>query len=378
LAVGLAVTLLLAIPVAWLLVTSSSWFGRFERARASVFLGVAVANPHRPIEGRLIARLRRQLTTAVTWKEIGYHLVGFPVAVAGFTIVVSAWSGALTLLVAPALAPVVVDNTYHFWFFDLEGWWTLLCLPAGLVALVLSAYLALGWGALSGALVRALLGPSTTEALTERVSSLETTRALAVDAAEEERRRIERDLHDGAQQRLVALSMDIGMAKAKFESDPLAARALLDEAHDESKRAIAELRSLARGIHPVALTDRGLPGAIPGLAARAPLPVEVAVDVDERPAPAIEGIAYFIVSEALTNIAKHAQATSARVAIVRQSASLSVEITDNGRGGAQASAGSGLRGLADRVASVDGEFSVSSPIGGPTVIRADLPCGVTR
>src|SRR5205085_9027645 len=162
---------------------------------------------------------------------------------------------------------------------------------------------------------RALLGPSRSEELTLRVQSLARSRADVVAAADAERRRIERDLHDGAQQRLVALAMDLGMARQKLDADPEAARALLDHAHEEAKRALVELRDLARGIHPVALSDRGLPGAIPAIASRCAIPVAVHVEVPDRPPASIEGMAYFIVSECLANAAKYSRAQHASVTV---------------------------------------------------------------
>ena len=187
-----------------------------------------------------------------------------------------------------------------------------------------------------------------------------------VDAAEAERRRIERDLHDGAQQRLVALAMDLGMAKEKLASDPEAAAALLDEAHAESKQALVELRDLARGIHPAVLTDRGLGPALSAVAARCPVPVAVSVDIGERPDTTIEGIAYFVVSEALTNVARHSGATRASVSVTRRGDRLVIDVSDNGHGGADPELGTGIAGLRARVEGVDGWLFVSSPPGGPT------------
>ncbi|HSK36785.1 MAG TPA: histidine kinase, partial [Actinomycetota bacterium] len=221
----------------------------------------------------------------------------------------------------------------------------------------------------------ALLGPSQSQ-LRARVEALQASRDRAVDAAEAVRRRIERDLHDGAQQRLVALAKDLGMARATLESesDPPAATALVGEAHEEAKRALAELRDLARGIHPAVLADRGLDAAISALAARSPVPVGVDVTTGRLPDP-VESAAYFVVAEALANAAKHAQAAEIGVHIARHRDLLIVEVIDDGVGGADPSKGSGLRGLADRVAAVDGHLTVTSPPGGPTVIRAELPCG---
>jgi signal transduction histidine kinase len=172
---------------------------------------------------------------------------------------------------------------------------------------------------------------------------------------------------------LVALAIDLGMAKEKLDSDLEGARALVEEAHSETKRAIAELRDLAQGIHPAALTERGLEAALTPLAARSSVPTSLSVDVSNRPEPRVESVAYFVVAEALTNVAKHSRASRARVAVARQGSRLVVEVTDDGIGGADPDGG-GLAGLRNRVDGVDGWFSVTSPSGGPTTIIAELPC----
>jgi signal transduction histidine kinase len=207
-----------------------------------------------------------------------------------------------------------------------------------------------------------------------RVEELETSRAGAVDNQEAELRRIERDLHDGAQARLVALGMSLGMAEQKLATDPDAARALLAEARLGAGEALEELRDLARGIHPPVLTDRGLEAAVAALAAQSPLQVSVSVDVPERPAGAVETAAYFVVAEAVANASKYAQATRLDIRIQRANGTLSVEVVDDGTGGADPS-GDGLTGLRRRVEALDGTLLVTSPAGGPTTVRAELPCG---
>jgi signal transduction histidine kinase len=168
--------------------------------------------------------------------------------------------------------------------------------------------------------------------------------------------------------------MDLGRAKAKFADDPEGAKAIIDQAHADAKEALTELRNLVRGVHPPVLTDRGLDAAISGLAALSPVPVTVHADLDARPTSSVEAIAYFVVAEALTNVAKHARATRAEISIVRRGDVLRVVIRDDGAGGADPR-GEGLSGLADRVAGVDGRLFVHSPAGGPTIIEAELPCG---
>ena len=208
--------------------------------------------------------------------------------------------------------------------------------------------------------------------LERRIEVLTTTRAGAVDAQERELRRIERDLHDGAQARLVALGMSLGMAEQKLATDPETARSLLAEAREGTREALEELRDLARGIHPPILADRGLGAAVAALAARSPVRVDVSVE-GERPSPAVESAAYFVAAEALANAGKHAQAGRVEVRIARRQGGLVVEVTDDGRGGADAS-GSGLLGLRRRVEALDGTLQVVSPEGGPTTVRAEMPC----
>jgi signal transduction histidine kinase len=192
-------------------------------------------------------------------------------------------------------------------------------------------------------------------------------------AAETERRRIERDLHDGAQARLVSLAMELGRARARFDDDPEGAKVLLDQAHEESKAALAELRSLVRGVHPPVLSDRGLDAALSGLAAMCPVPVTVEVEMAARPSSTVEAVAYFVVAESLTNVAKHSGATRATVVVRSEGRLLRVFVRDDGRGGADPG-GAGLAGLADRAQAVEGRLIVSSPLGGPTIIEVQLPC----
>jgi signal transduction histidine kinase len=211
--------------------------------------------------------------------------------------------------------------------------------------------------------------------LGEQVNRLETSRAAAVDSAEAERRRIERDLHDGAQQRLVALAMDLGTARERLDDDPEGGRQLVTEAHEEAKAALREIRDLVRGIHPAILSDRGLDAALSAVVARSPVPVTLQVTVAERPPPVVESAAYFVVTEALTNVARHSRATTAAVTIERAGDRLVVEVRDDGVGGAAVDGGSGLRGLQDRVTALGGTLLILSPDGGPTSLIAELPCG---
>ncbi|MFE6823089.1 histidine kinase [Streptomyces sp. NPDC057690] len=270
------------------------------------------------------------------------------------------------------------------------GWLTVLMLPlwpAGLLvdgvrrallgreALVLPllvrlADLEAGWSA-------ALLSPSPKALLASRVEQLTATRADAVAAHGAELRRIERDLHDGAQARLVALSMRIGLAQRAYRADPDTARKLLSDAQDQAEEALTELRHVVRGIHPPILTDRGLEGAVRALAGSSGLGVTVRTDglPDGPRAPAaVEAAAYFVIAEALTNAAKHSGSDRAEVVLARSRTGLSVRVRDEGSGGVDEGAGSGLLGMRRRVAALDGTVRVSSPAGGPTVIEVELPC----
>jgi signal transduction histidine kinase len=208
--------------------------------------------------------------------------------------------------------------------------------------------------------------------LQARLDDLRESRARIVQAGDAARRKLERDLHDGAQQRLVGLALDLRLAREKVEDDPEAAGAMLDEASAELARATDELRELARGIHPAVLSDRGLEAAVESLAKRAPLPVEIDASLDGRLPGPVESAAYFVVSEALTNVVRHSGADRVEVGIRRDNGRLVVEVADDGAGGADPT-GSGLRGLADRVAALDGRLRVDDPAGGGTIVRADIP-----
>jgi PAS domain S-box-containing protein len=212
--------------------------------------------------------------------------------------------------------------------------------------------------------------------LHDRLEELAASRARIVAAGDVERRRLERNLHDGAQQRLVALSLSLRLALAKLASDPAEARMILEAAGDELTLALDELRELARGLHPAVLSDHGLRAAVEMLAARAPVPVEIVEVPDERLPEAVEAAAYYLIAEALTNVAKYAQASAVRISVAAREARLAVEVSDDGVGGADAAGGSGLRGLADRVEALSGSLEVVSPAGGGTSLRAEIPVEV--
>jgi signal transduction histidine kinase len=245
-------------------------------------------------------------------------------------------------------------------------------LAVAVLVLPVAAYPLTAWAGARSALARAILAPREAE-LDERLVEVTRSRARLVDAFELERRRIERDLHDGAQQRLVALTVALGMARLDLPPDSAAAEQV-NAAHEQAKQALTELRELIRGVHPQVLTDRGLPAAVADAAGRSPVRVDVDVVLPRRPPAGIEVAAYFAVCEALGNVAKHSRASRAWVRGRLVDDVLVVEVRDDGVGGADPAAGSGLAGLADRIAVVDGRLLLSSPAGGPTLVRVEIPC----
>jgi signal transduction histidine kinase len=374
-ALALTPVFLVGIPLLAFALLVSRWFGNLDRGRYRLVLGVDIPSPYpdeKP-DGSVVDRFRTLLRTPARWREAGYGLLRFPLSAVEVVLVTAAWLLPLGGITLPIYNWSLPHGGANLALFTVRSWWSLTFVFLLSVLLLLNAPRMVRWlGIADLAIARRLLGPD----LAARVGELERSRAAVVVSAEEERRRIERDLHDGAQQRLVALAMQLGRARSRFTTDPEGARALLDEAHNEAKLALAELRDLARGLHPAVLTDRGLDAALSGLAARAPIPVVVEVDpaAGEKPVPVVDAIAYFVVAEALTNVAKHARATRAAVVVRRLDGVLRVVVTDDGVGGADPALGTGLRGLADRVSGVDGRLHVESPPGGPTVLTVELPC----
>ena len=374
--VGLVVVFLSGILVLAATLWLCAQFGRAERARFALMLGRLIPAPVPPAATLTgWRRLWRITWSSPTWRQFGYALLRLPLSVVQVCVLLVVWAAALALITLPAYSfalprggPVLGGQVVRGPG-QLAG-----AVVVGLLVLLAAPWVTQALALLDGAVAGRLLGPGRRADLTARIGELETSRAQVVDAAEHERRRIERDLHDGAQQRLVSLAMELGRARAKFGTDPQAAEEIVGQAHDQAKEALSELRNLVRGVHPPVLSDRGLDAALSGLAARCPVPVTVRVELPERPPAAVEAIAYFVVAEALTNIAKHAHAAHAEVSVSRSGDLLLVVITDDGTGGADP-AGQGLSGLAARVAGVDGRLSVISPAGGPTSIEAALPCG---
>lgn len=384
--VTLSVSLVLLFPLAvlgaWLLFNVARILAWVERSRLAALAGVELVDPVPDLASPTIwGRFLERFGSADRWKEIGYLLLRFPLGLLTTVVVMAAWCCSAALVILPFVVSHLPDGTAKFGLFELGfGWGAVLAGLVGLVGVVLLApWLTVAMATLDVAAARWLLACDTHAQLEAQVTELETSRLAAVDSAEAERRRIERDLHDGAQQRLVALAMDLGRARERLdEGDPAEARELVAAAHDEVKAALRELRDLVRGIHPVILEDRGLDAALSAVVARSPVPVSLEVDVRRRPSPAVESTAYFVVAEALTNVARHSEATRASVAIARRGDRLVVEVSDDGVGGAEtiagAADGTGLSGLAERVSSLGGWMRVMSPPGGPTTLIAEVPC----
>jgi signal transduction histidine kinase len=342
-----------------------------QRHRCWSVLGVEIARPPAATGTSWTQRLANSLRSEASWRQLGYHLAIGPVMAAGGLLTLVLLFGGAELAGTARSFPVLpkLGNGLSA---SPKG--RVLATAVG-VALILAAPTVAGlvtW--LDRLASTALLGPSRAIELERRVENLAQSRAGVVDAADSERRRIERDLHDGAQQRLVSLAMNLGIARATMTNLSPDAKQVIADAHDEAKEALAELRNLVRGLHPAVLNDRGLDAALSGIAARAPLPVELTVEPGTWASPTVEAVAYFVVSECLANIARHAHAQQACIDVRRTDRLLRVQVTDDGIGGADPARGTGLASLAQRAGSVDGSLRVDSPEGGPTVVIAELPC----
>lgn len=371
---SLLVLALLGVPLWVLTVHIVRLLSIFERARFRLTLGMTLPRPALPPRGPFLQYARSLATSAVVWRQIAYYLLLLPWGVLAFTLTMIAWTVPLTFIALPLYYSQLPQGQADLWVGTVGDLPTAVGIAVSGVALLafVTPQVIRGLRSVAAELGRSLLASYSSEELADRVDVLTSSRQRAVDSAQAERSRIERDLHDGAQQRLVSLAMTLGRAKSRLSQDD-AARPLIEEAHQEAKMAIAELRDLTRGLQPPVLSDRGLDAALSALAARSSVPVEVAVDLSHRPSPTVEAIAYFVVAEALTNVAKHSGARHASVSARRVGDTLHVVIRDDGMGGADP-LGSGISGIADRIAGVDGTLSVDSPVGGPTVLTVVLPC----
>jgi len=372
LTVGLAVTVAPAAVTLVQLLIFNRLFTLWQRSRFSALLDVDIPPlPHRR-DPSIFRWMLAEVRAGRTWRQVGYHVLAGVLGPVSGLVLVGTWSVGLALCTA-FLYPGGLSGVIPTGQDGPAG--RALLTATGLVLVFAAPWLARALAAVDVALARTLLGPGVRDELTRRVESLTASRAAVVQAADAERRRIERDLHDGTQQRLTSLALNLGIARATLTDLPAPAREAIVQAHDEAKQASAELRDFVRGMYPAVLHDRGLDAALSGIAARAPLPVRMRVTVGERASPAVEAVAYFVVSEALANVAKHAHASVVDVAVERVGDRLRITISDDGCGGADGHRGSGLKGLAQRTRSVDGTLRVDSPAGGPTTIVAVLPCG---
>jgi signal transduction histidine kinase len=358
---------------------------RLERRRAA-FADVRPLRPHRyrPYGSGLQDLLLAVFADGSRWRDVVYVYVAFPLTILEFVVVVALWSTAFALLAVPLW--YVVDASF------LDAVRIVVPLTpagtaavAGLVGLVLlpvAASVSRGLMALHRAVVAGLLCESGERALERRVVTLEESRRAVLDVEASELRRIERDLHDGAQQRLVGLAIDLSLAAERIDDDPAAAKTLVLDARDQARLALAEIRDLVRGIAPAILLDRGLVPAISALAARSPVPASVVSTLPAgiRLPDATERAAYFVVAESLANVAKHASATRCEIRVLAEARGLVLETRDDGAGGARIVPGGGLAGLVGRVEALDGTLEVESPTGGPTTLRAVIPvvAGTTR
>ena len=371
---GTAVTLI-GIPVLIGAMWAWRWLADLERRLIGRLVGVEISSPYRPdpVGGRWWRRVAARISDPATWKDLAFLLLQLPLGILSFTVTVTVLSLGLGLLLAPAYYWALPDGD---WIASLQVD-TLLeavaAVPVGALILLLGIPGLSALGRLYGWLAAQLLGSNADPELTAQVHELQDARSRIIAAADAERRRIERDLHDGAQQRLVALALNLRMAEQRAASGDPAAGELVRQAGEEAQLALKELRDLARGIHPAILTNRGLPAALEDLASRATVPVEVTAAPDERLPDAVEAAAYFVVSECLANIGKHAQATSATVAVTVEDGRLSVVVADDGVGGAELGDGSGIQGLGDRVGALSGSLAVESPPGEGTRVVASIP-----
>jgi signal transduction histidine kinase len=378
--VGLSVTLV-GLPLLGLAVAISRGFGAANRGLGRTFLGLEVERP--------IVRRRPGIWGYISerngWRAILFLLLRFPLGIIDFTLAVAFFSysfGGLTYPIWYRFPHTKDRGVMHHglsfgphWYADTtERVW--LVFAGGVLLALIAPWVVRGVTQLDAALIRALLGPSDAD---RRIQSLEETRSIAVDESAATLRRIERDLHDGAQARLVGLAMNLGMVREELDGNDSdvaldRVRALVDTAHREAKGTIVDLRDLARGIHPPAL-DNGLSDALTTLAARAALPTTTRVDLPRRPSQAIETILYFCTAELLTNAIKHSGAHRASIDVREADRTVYLRVHDDGAGGAEAgrTIGSGLAGLADRVATVDGTMTIVSPDGGPTDITIAIP-----
>ncbi|TNM54116.1 sensor histidine kinase [Brevibacterium sediminis] len=373
-ALGLGVLALLV----WVLVQQGA--NNAERYRAELIYSDKIPVPkiessnREPGMGRFLHNRWLQVKSGAFWRSTAHHYIKMLLGL----IVVAGTIAAICGSIFGIFAAINPHGVNTFFIGETIDGPARIGVAIGSV-IVLASSLAILWFAplLDRALDRALLAPARTVALQAEVTELDRARMAGLEAAAAERLRIERDLHDGAQPRLVALTMTLGMAKTKIDSDPEKAKELVAEAHTEAKGIVNELRQLARGIHPAVLTDRGLDAAVSALAGRSTIPVDVDVRLEGRIGREAEAVSYFVVAECLTNIAKHSGATRASVFIAPTDSGVQIVVTDNGHGGARVDRTgrhTGIAGLIDRVEAARGTLNLTSPAGGPTTVVVEVPC----
>ncbi|MEW5992548.1 MAG: sensor domain-containing protein [Chloroflexota bacterium] len=351
---------------------------RIERGRAT-WSDPRPLNPHPypPLRGGWRAILRAEFASESRWRDVLYVGVNLPLAVIELAVIGGLWVVTLGLLTMPAwFGSAEADFvTRQGWFGGESSVAVVAGLSLGVVLLPVSASLAQLVMALHRAVVAGLVCTSESQELRRQVETLKESRSAVLETEATELHRIERDLHDGAQQRLVMLTIDLGLAAERVEADPATAKELILDGQREARQALAEIRDLVRGIAPPILVDRGLVAAIGSIAGRGSVPTTLlnGLAPGERLPAATERTAYFVVSEALANVAKHSGATRSEVRVRREAEQLVVEVWDDGGGGARVEPGGGLAGLESRIEGVDGRLSVVSPPGGPTLIRAEIP-----
>jgi signal transduction histidine kinase len=375
--VGTAITLI-GLPVLIFTIYAWRWLAGVERRLIGSLTGIEIPTPYRvdPPGASWWDKLKARLADPATWKDLVFLLLQLPLGIASFVIAVCVLCVSFGALLAPAYYWSVPDGI-QIGLLEANTLLEAIALAPFGAVLVFLAIPALGaLGRLYGELAALLLGSNADPELTAEVSDLRDARSRIIAAADAERRRIERDLHDGAQQRLVALALTLRMAEKRAEEGDPEATALVRQATEEAGLALGELRNLARGIHPAILTNRGLPAALDDLASRATLPVEIVATPAERLPEPVEAAAYFVVSECLANVSKHSGASSAQVSVTAAGGRVMVSVSDDGVGGARLSGGSGLQGLADRVGAVNGALAVQSPPGQGTRVIAAIPLAI--
>jgi signal transduction histidine kinase len=362
-----------------LAIEGSRLVARVERWR--VFIGEAARpapHPYRPLRGGILAILRGEFADESRWRDVVYVAINLPLSIIEFVVTGIVWTAALSLLTMPVWYDAVPDAAVPAFLGPLASHdlpVVVLRTMVGAALLPVAASMSQLTVALHRGVVAGLLCTSESRELRRQVETLRRSRSAVLDVEASELHRIERDLHDGAQQRLVMLTIDLGLATERIDTDPAAAKQLILEGQEQAREALSEIRQLVRGIAPSILLDRGLIAALASISGRGPVPTVLVSDLapGERLPPATERAAYFVVTEALANVAKHSDAGRCEIRVGRDGGRLILEIRDDGTGGARLEPGGGLEGLATRIASVDGMFSVSSPPGGPTVIRAEIP-----